>query len=157
MVGPKGLTRYCQKEYFRTHTRPNTFKIKVKEINKSLKFKKFVVECIKTIHSENSVAYKFKEQDKSLVISGDCDFDENLVKFSKNSDILLLECSFPNSMKVEGHLIPKECGLIAKNAGVKKLILTHLYPTSPEIIRLRQTKRIFKNTILARDLMKIKI
>ena len=68
----------------------------------------------------------------------------------------MLECSFPNTMKEKGHLIPKECGLIAKKAGVKKLIITHLYPVSSDKVKLSQTKKIFKNTILAEDLMKIK-
>jgi len=60
-------------------------------------------------------------------------------------------------MKKKGHLISRECGLIAQKAKAKKLILTHFYPVSPERIRLSQTKKIFKNTILAEDFMKIEI
>lgn len=69
----------------------------------------------------------------------------------------MLECSFPDTMKNKGHLISKECGLIAQKAKAKKLILTHLYPTSPERIKLNQAKKIFKNTILAEDFMEIEI
>ena len=112
---------------------------------------------MKTIHSDTSIAYKFTEKNKSLVISGDCDYDDKLAIFSNNVDVLMLECSFPDTMKSEGHLISRECGLIAQKAKAKKLILTHLYPTSPEIIRLNQTKKIFKNTILAEDFMKIEV
>lgn len=94
-----------------------------------------------------------------MVISGDCDYDDKLANFFNNADLLMLECSFPDAMKIKGHLIPRECGLIAQKAKVKKLVLTHLYsiPSSPERIRLNQTKKVFKNTILAEDFMKIKI
>lgn len=159
LVGPVGF-----KKFYESYLKPvagsprlNTYKIKIKEIKKKLNFKNFTVECVKTIHSNSSIAYKFTEKNKSLVISGDCDYDDKLATFSNNTDVLILECSYPDNMKGDGHLIPKECGLIAQKAKVKKLILTHFYPVSSEKIRLNQTKKIFKNTILAEDFMKIKI
>lgn len=156
LVGPVGFKKYC-KNFIKTKTLPNTFKIKIKEIKKSLKFKNFGVECVKTIHCEESIAYKFKEQNKSLVISGDTGFNENLIKFSKKSDVLLIECSFSNRYKKKGHLTPKECGIIGKEANVNKLILTHIYPPISGAKRLKEVKRIFRDAILAKDLMRIKI
>ena len=159
LVGPVGFKKFYE-SYLKPVSgvpRPNTYKIKIKEIKKKLVFENFTVECVKTIHSDTSLAYKFTEKNKSLVISGDCDYDDKLAIFSNNVDVLMLECSFPDTMKSEGHLISRECGLIAQKAKAKKLILTHLYPTSPEIIRLNQTKKIFKNTILAEDFMKIEV
>jgi len=161
LIGPIGFKKFWE-NYLKPISGkplPNTYKIKIREIRKSIIFEKFVVKCVKTIHSDQSVAYKFIEKNKSLVISGDCDYDNQLIYFSKNINILLLECSFPNNMKHKGHLIPKECGLIAREANVKKLVLTHLYPifSKDKEIRLSQVKEIFKNTILAKDFMKIKI
>lgn len=126
-------------------------------MKKKLAFENFSVDCQKTIHSDTSIAYKFIEKAKTLVISGDCDYDDKLAVFSKNVDVLMLECSFPDTMKSKGHLISKECGLIAQKAKVKKLILTHLYPTSPGRIRLNQVRKIFKDTILAEDFMRIEV
>lgn len=159
LVGSIGFKKFYE-SYLKPisgNPRPNTYKIKIKEIKEKLTFKNISVECVKTVHSDTSIAYKFIENNKTLVISGDCDYDNRLTTFSKNVDLLMLECSFPNEMKQKGHLIPKECGSIAKNARVKKLVITHLYPATPDKIRLSQTKKIFKNTILAEDLMKIKI
>ena len=156
LVGPTGFKKYYDQKIGQK-PRPNTYHIKIREIKKKMKFNGFAVEAEKTIHSDESIAYKFTEKNKILTISGDCDFDNNLITFSKNSNLLLIECSFPNEMKKVGHLIPSECGKIAKQAKVKKLVLTHLYLTSPEIIRLNQTKKIFKNTILAEDLLTINI
>ncbi|MCK4635298.1 MAG: hypothetical protein KAT32_00380, partial [Candidatus Moranbacteria bacterium] len=127
------------------------------EIKRSLTIGNLKIKCAKTIHNNESIAYRFIEKEKSIVITGDCDYDINLIKFAKECHLLLIECSFPNNMKFKGHLIPKECGEIAKQANVKKLILTHLYPISSKNTRLKETKKIFSNTILAKDLLTMKI
>ena len=159
IVGPVGFANF-----YNTYIKPlvwetpaESFDVIIKEIENKIDFTTFAVECCKTEHTDESVAYKFIENENSLVISGDTDFSEDLIKLAQGCNVLMLECSFENSMKVNGHLTPKECGFIAKRAGVEKLILTHLYPASPEIIRLNEAKEIFVNTILAEDLMEIEI
>lgn len=156
LIGPAGFKSYFKK-IINSKPRPNTYKIKIKEIKDNLAIGGFKVKCVKTVHSKESVAYKFIEKTKSIVITGDCDYDHNLIKFSKNSNLLLTECSFPNNMKMKGHLIPSECGEIAKQANVGKMVLTHLYPTSSEEVRLKEAKKIFRNTVLANDLQTIEI
>lgn len=159
LIGPAGFRTFYE-SYLKPISgvpRPDTYNIIVEEIDNKVKFDNFIIESYKTNHNDDSIAYKFYENNKVLVISGDTDYDENLIKFSENSDLLVLECSNPNDQKVAGHLVSRECGEIAKKANVKKLVLSHLYPTSPEEIRLKETKEIFPNTILAEDLMEIKI
>jgi hypothetical protein len=46
------------------------------------------VECNKTIHTKSSIAYKFIEKDRSLVFSGDCDYDDKFINFSKDANVL---------------------------------------------------------------------
>lgn len=160
LVGPIGLKKFFEASIELNNDgakRPKNQKIKIIEIKDKLEFEGFVVECQKTIHTKTSLAYKFTEENKALVISGDCDYDEKFIDFSKNADLLLLECSYPNNIKWEGHLIPKECGLIAQKARIKKLMLTHIYPNSSGKIRLDQTKKVFKNAGLVEDFMKINI
>ena len=157
IIGPKGINIFYN-TYIKPIVFPKPFKqfnIIIQEIRDEMIFDKFEVKVYKTLHTDESLAYKFIENKKVLVISGDTDFDKGLIEFSKNADILVLECSHANNIKAQGHLIPKECGEIAKKANPKKLILTHFYPTSPEHIRLKETQKIFKNTILAEDLMDI--
>ena len=50
---------------------------------------------------------------KSIVYSGDTDYCPELIELADNCDLLILECSFPDDMKVEGHLTPSEAGKIA--------------------------------------------
>jgi len=159
LVGPAGFRAFYEK-YVQPvcgSPRPDTYKIVVMEIGNRLDLGGFRVESCKTNHSSESIAYKFVENEKSLVISGDCDFTESLIAFSKKADLLLLECSFANGRKMKGHLVSEECGRIAHEAGAKRLILTHLYPPLTAKIRLQEVRELFPAAILAGDFMEIEI
>jgi len=161
LVGPAGF-----KNYFESYIRPIselprpeafTFAIKVIEIEQPLTYPGFTVDFVHTRHDpENaSVAYKFTEGAVSLVISGDCLYDQKLIDLCADSDLLLLECSCADGVPSTRHLHASECGEIARQAHAKQLILTHLHPTSSERLRLSQARKIFPNTRLASELMQI--
>ncbi len=99
---------------------------------------------------------------KKITVIYDTAFTENCIKIAKNSDILISEATFTEELKEKAkeymHLTAKEAALIAKQAKVNKLILTHFsqrYKDSKEI--LKEAKKIFKNTIIANDFMTIKL
>lgn len=80
-------------------------------------------------HIPSSLAWRLDEPGgTSVVISGDTDHSHHLVDLARGVDLLVLECSFPDGQKVEGHLTPTECGRIAAAAGCGTLLLTHFYP-----------------------------
>lgn len=109
-------------------------------------------------HSQNAIGYRFEVEGKSLVYSGDTDFCEGIIDLADGADVLLLECSFPDDMKVPGHLTPSEAGKIAAEAGVGKLILTHLYPPCDDEDILTPCRRQFDGEVRkAADLMRITI
>lgn len=159
IVGPRGFKIIYESCINQVMKKPKSFFIDVVEIEDKLDLRYLYVFSKKTVHSENSIAYRFEDGEKSIVISGDCDYDKGIVELSKDADLLIIDCSFPDAMKAPGHLTPKECGLVAKKAKVKKLILSHLYPTSfPDAERLEECKVVFNgNILLAEDLMEINI
>ena len=109
-------------------------------------------------HSHNAIGYRFEEKGKSFVYSGDTDYCDEIVELAREANILLLDCSFPDSMKVKGHLTPTEAGKIASKAGVDKLILTHLYPPCDKEDILKPCLEQFQGTVfIAMDLMKFEI
>jgi len=110
-------------------------------------------------HLPGSVGYRIKWQDgKSVVISGDTDYCENIVNLASGVDLLILECSFPDEKKVEGHLTPSLAGRIARESRCKKLLLTHLYPICDQHDILTQTKQAFDGEIvISEDLMRVQI
>jgi ribonuclease BN (tRNA processing enzyme) len=162
LLGPKGFKNFLDKFLFSVAgvaPRPDTYKIIIKEISTVLHLANFEIHACKTKHSLESIAYKFKSCDKSIVISGDCDYDDALIKFCHHTDLLLLDCSFIHEHKMIGHLTSKECGIIGLKAKVKKLILTHLY-YEPHIesglydqYRLREARKNFETAILGEDFM----
>jgi len=111
-------------------------------------------------HSSSSLGYRINLHDnrKSLVFSGDADYSTSLVELAKNSDLLVLECSFPEGQKVEGHLTPSLAGRIAREAGVKKLILTHFYPECQDRDLVGPCAREYSGPIkLAEDFLSISL
>ncbi len=137
------------------------FKIRIQEVKKDilgLHFTKIKTQPIKHVARVHSVAYRFESENKAVTYSGDCVYDEHFIKFCKSSDLLILECGRPNEAKDTSHLVPKECGMIAKKSNAKKLLLVHMYPICEKYDIKRQCSQIFKGKIIvAKDLMKIKV
>jgi ribonuclease BN (tRNA processing enzyme) len=79
-------------------------------------------------HAKESVGYRIEKNKKIIAISGDSGYCPELITLSRNADIAILECSFPDDRDEKYHLTPSMVGQIAQQASVKKLILTHLYP-----------------------------
>ena len=80
-------------------------------------------------HGIETLAFKFVADGKTLVFSGDTAPCDNIVEIAKDADVLVIECSFPETTGVKkGHCIPSQVGEIATAARVKKVILTHLFP-----------------------------
>lgn len=159
LVGPGGLKKFYGSCICAVMRKPKTFTITVVEMEDKLDLGDIYVFSKKTVHSENSIAFRFEDGGKSIVITGDCDYDEGIVQLSKDADLLVIDCSFPDAMKAPGHLTPKECGLVAKRAKVRKLLLSHLYPTPySDSDRLEKCRAVFDGDVsLAEDLMEVTI
>ena len=93
------------------------------------------------------------------MFTGDTDYDQRIIEISISADLLVADCSFPDADKVKGHLSAKECGIVAKKAGVKKLLLSHIYPADmPDAERVNESREAFDGEVLlAEDLMEIDI
>ena len=129
----------------------------VNDIDKNeLQLEDFVLTSAHTLHTENSLAYRIDSEGKSLVYSGDTDYSESLVKLAENADILLIECSMPDELKVEGHLTPTEVSRVANESGARKIILTHLYPVCDERDFLVRTRnQVDVDVVVAEDFLEI--
>jgi ribonuclease BN (tRNA processing enzyme) len=107
----------------------------------------------KVLHKTESVAYRFEINHKVICVSGDTGYCEELSRLCKDSDLAILECSYPDELAVEGHLSPSLAGKIAANGNAKKLVLTHFYPGTTQSDIVSVTKKFFKGPIeLAEDL-----
>lgn len=123
----------------------------------SMEFSDFSVESIPVEHNPESLAYKITGPDgKTVVYSGDTDFSENLIELARGVDLLICEAAFPEAFKVPGHLTPPEAGTIAEQAGVRSLVLTHLYPECDQVDMIAECRQTWSGPlVLAEDLMTI--
>ena len=119
----------------------------------------FIVSSISVDHNPESIAFRISSlEGKTVVYSGDTDFSTNLITLAQDADVLICESAFPDQHKVQGHLTPSLAGSIAKQANVRKLVLTHFYPECDFTdIRAQCRQEYDGPLIMAEDLMKIKI
>ncbi len=83
-----------------------------------------------TVEHDNhtALAYRFGVEGKSVVYTGDTEYTESLVEFSKDADLLIAECSLPDDRQMPGHMTPSSVGKLAERAGAGRVVLVHLYP-----------------------------
>ena len=82
----------------------------------------------KVPHTAESVAYSIEAGGRRVVYTGDTGPDARLGPWAEGCDLLLAECSLPESMKMATHLTPEDCGALAAAAKPGHLVLTHFYP-----------------------------
>jgi ribonuclease BN (tRNA processing enzyme) len=123
-------------------------------------------------------AYRFDHQGKSIVISGDTTYSENLVRLAQGADVLVHEimhtpsldqllATEPNATRLKEHLLAshstaEQVGRVATQAKVKKLVLSHFvpggYPYLEDRVWLDAVRPYFDGEIIVgSDLMEIQI
>lgn len=117
-------------------------------------------------------AYRFETPTRSIVISGDTTYSENLVRLARGADLLIHEAMYlPGVDQLAGdnaslkqhllrsHSTTEQVGLVAARAGVKKLVLSHLVPAFPSITDDMWLEGVRKNfsgeAIVGRDLQEV--
>ncbi len=86
------------------------------------------VQSVKTEHTESSIAIRLEQDGTSLFYSGDTDYNTDIFDLITDVNLALIEASYPEEYKIDGHLTPALAGKIAARANAKSLVLTHLYP-----------------------------
>jgi ribonuclease Z len=99
---------------------------------------------------------------RKIVYSGDTRPFKGFVKFAAGADLLIHDATLDDELaeraEEDGHSTPDQAAKHAKKAKVKQLILTHISARYDDTsILLEQAQKIFKNTQVAEDFMKIEI
>lgn len=119
-----------------------------------------------------SLAFRFDTPSRSVVISGDTTYSDNLVKLARGADLLIHEAMYlPGVDQLAGgnaslrqhllrsHSTTEQVGLVAARAGVKKLVLSHLVPAFPSITDDMFLAGVRKNftgeALVGRDLQEV--
>ncbi|MBZ9651837.1 MBL fold metallo-hydrolase [Psychroflexus montanilacus] len=104
-----------------------------------------------------AVGYRVNYKGRSIVITGDTKYTESLIHHSNKADVLIIEAlnkKFATMMANAGenletnvtaiatdiqdyHISPKEAADVAREAGVKQLVITHILPPVPSDLMIR--------------------
>ncbi len=100
------------------------------------------ISTIEVPHSIKAVAYKFEADGKSVVITGDTEFSEDLIEFSKGADLVVMDGMLTEVKEDDpfydifqrlkpnlsnAHMSLEEIGKTAAEGNYKKMIMTHLF------------------------------
>ena len=114
------------------------------------------ISFCKTEHPVETYAVKVTSNEKTIIYTSDTSFSskDKLIEFSKGADLLICESSlleahgFP---EINSHLTAKQAGIIAKEANVNTLMLTHFWPEELPENYLNEAKMVFPKVIAARE------
>ena len=114
------------------------------------------VSFCQTDHPVETYAVKLSNGDRTIVYTSDTSFSckDKLVEFAKNADLLICESSLLTSYgfpEINSHLTAKQAGIIAKEAGVNGLMLTHFWPEETPENYVEEAKSIFPKTLAAHE------
>jgi ribonuclease BN (tRNA processing enzyme) len=112
-----------------------------------------------TAHTKESLGYRLESKDGLvLAYSGDTEYCGNVVTLASEADLFFCECSFPDHLATAGHLSPAGAGRVAREAGCKRLVLTHLYPACDETDVVAACRKEYSGEIIvAEDQMWFKL
>ncbi|MDB4609932.1 MBL fold metallo-hydrolase [Verrucomicrobia bacterium] len=145
--------------------------VNVKEYTGSNTFKLdgMKVQTAEMIHTQYDLAYRFDVDGKSIVVTGDTSYTEELIKLAKNADILVIDTNLTNArakdssegeaftdksivkpkpiyeysgnFEVAPHMGIAEVAKTAAAANVKTVVMTHL---SPAPVNIEVAMKYFK-------------
>ena len=105
----------------------------------------------------------YGEEGKKISFILDTRINENCFEIARQADLLICESTYSLADKEKAleykHLTAEDAGNIAKKSKAGKLILTHLSQRyeGKEKKLLQEARKLFKNTEIAEDLMRIEV
>ena len=162
IVGGEGFIEFFNqlRQVFGKWLNAENYKLDLKEVvNETMSIGNIKVSTRQPAHCKESVSYRIESSENQIIVlSGDTDYCESIISLGHNADILVLECSFPDELKIDGHLSPSTAGEIATKSKCKKLILTHFYPSCEKHDLIAECRKTYSgDVVLAEDLMKVQV
>ncbi len=162
IIGPRGTARLFRTVFatFPSFDSPR-FRVKIKEVADRgflIGETRITPGTVLHVPGLHCVGYRIEHRGKTLAYSGDSQYCENLVRLCREADVAVLDCSFPANRPGPGHMHAGDCGRVARDAGLDRLILSHFYPIAERFDVRRQAGRYFRGTILmGKDLLSVTV
>ncbi|MDR7415968.1 MAG: MBL fold metallo-hydrolase [Armatimonadota bacterium] len=116
----------------------------------------FRVRFARTRHPLETYAVRLEGAGGVLAYTADTAFDGEVVGLCRGADLLVAECTFPDGLeevaREVGHLTPRLAGELAEAAGVRRLLLSHFFPTVDPEELANAARAVFPQTVCAEEL-----
>lgn len=162
LIGPKGtvqLLRSIMRSFPSFASAP--FGVTLKEVSQKafmIGDTRIVPRTVTHVPDLSCVGYRIEHRGRSIVYSGDSQYCDALVRLCAGADVAVLDCSFPANRPGPAHLHAGQCGQVAREAGVGRLVLSHFYPIADRYDVKAQAGDKYQGTILkGKDLLTIRL
>lgn len=162
--GGEGILNTLMNPPFTKAMKDLPFETKVIEVPKDIPKLPFKAEVLPMVHSVLTLGIRIEIDDKIIAYCPDTGYCANAVKLAKGADLVITECAFKPGHTDESwpHLNPETAAKIAKDAGAKKLILTHFDARVYSNLKSRSdsekfARKIFRNSYSSKDGMEIEV
>jgi ribonuclease BN (tRNA processing enzyme) len=147
----------------------DNYRIKELKGGEQFDYKGIKISTIKVNHTIYTIAYRFDMDGKSIVISGDVAYSPSLAELAKDADVLVMDSGGVvkkgkkrrrppgGGKRIRAHSNMDEIGRMAKEANVKKLVLTHLTPGQVDEVATKEalSKQFKGEVIFGHDLIEV--
>ena len=122
------------------------------------------ITAAEMVHNVLTYGYRFETDDKVIVFSGDTAPTPNIVQLARGADLLVLDAALaptgvyrntnnPELQKIwdnlqKEHCTPSQAGEIAREAGVKTLVMTHFLPNINQEETYQEAASTFNGEII---------
>jgi ribonuclease BN (tRNA processing enzyme) len=114
----------------------------------------FTITAVAGIHAVPALGFRLESASGILVYSGDTEMNNALSDLASGADLFLCEANYLETDIADGltnHLSAAQAAAVAAEAGVKRLILTHLHPDRDSALYLAEAQKNFAFAELARE------
>ncbi len=130
LVGCRGTKEFCARLLdVYPGIAPQSYALDIREVGaERVEFGAWTIEAAPTGHTGSSIAYRVEAGGKAIIYTGDATESGELARLARGADVFVCECAFPRGYPTPDHMTADAVGRIARTAGVKRVLLVHLYP-----------------------------
>lgn len=105
----------------------------------------------RTLHPAESFGVRIHDDGKLAVYTSDTAVFPELTDACRDADVLICEATYVDRIQTDPgvHMWAREAGHLAKEAGVKRLVLTHIWPTIDPEESVREASEEFDGPVEA--------
>jgi ribonuclease BN (tRNA processing enzyme) len=146
IFGPKGVARQSARAYGLRKEPGMSAEFEFHEYDdQPIRLGPFTVRVTRVVHPVTAYGIRVESGGRVIAYSGDTGPCHQLVELASDADLLLAESAFVEGGEnpVDLHLTGRQAGAAAAEAGVRRLVLTHIPPWHDPEVCLAEARETF--------------